>query len=271
MASDREVLFELRRVGYEYFHRFVALRDVSFQVFRGEKLAVVGANGCGKSTLLKILDGLLLPTAGAVVAFGVPLTDQNLRDEQFSPAFRQRVGFVFQNPDAQLFNPTVWDEIAFGPLQMDLPKGEIKRRVQDVITMLGLAELAERPPYNLSGGEKKKVAIAAVLSIGPEVLLLDEPTAGLDPRTQRWFVELLAALNSAGKTVLSALHDLSVVEEIADRVLVLSEDHRLVAEGTPQEILADRELLLGVNLIHERSPHARRGLAAAQATLSLNR
>jgi len=244
-------LFELSGVGYNYAGGIVALQDVSLTVAPGEKLAILGANGCGKSTLIKLLDGLIHPQTGTIRAFGEPLTEAALRAEAFSYRFRRRVGFIFQNSDAQLFSPTVRDEIAFGPLQMGLERAEVERRLCDVADMLGITPLLERPPFQLSGGEKKKVAIASALVVNPDALLLDEPTNGLDPRSQRWLVDLLVRLHAAGKTLITATHDLSIVPEIADRALVFSEEHTLVADGPSRAILRDMDLLLRVNLVHE--------------------
>jgi len=244
-------LFELKDVSYYYLNKIPALREVSLKIQAGERVAILGANGSGKSTLMHILDGLIYPSSGQVLAFGQELTERRLEDPQFNREFRSKVGFLFQNPDVQLFCPNVWDEIAFGPLQLQLPREEIRRRVEDVLEMLGIGELRDRPPYALSGGEKRKVAIGSVLSLNPQVLILDEPTNGLDPRTQQWLIELLAELHLAGKTLITATHDLSIVDEIADRVLVMNESHRLVAEGPPSRILNDYHLLLEVNLIHE--------------------
>jgi cobalt/nickel transport system ATP-binding protein len=246
-------LFVCKDLTFSYLGRFAALDGVSFSVSTGEKIALLGANGCGKSTLLKILDGLLFPDSGSFEAFGEPVTEDNLEDEQFSMGFRSRVGFIFQNSDAQVFSPTVREEVAFGPLQIGWPKAKVETRIADVMGMLGILEIADRAPFQLSGGQKKKVAIASVLVMNPDVLLFDEPTAALDPRTQQWLIELIVELNVAGKTIVMATHDLDVLDVVADRCLVFSEDHRIVAEGPPHEVLADRELLLGVNLIHEHS------------------
>ena len=158
-------------------------------------------------------------------AFGAPLTDAVLKDEAQAQAFRRRVGVVFQSADVQLFSPTVRDEIAFGPLHLGLPAAEVEQRVHDMLALLELEHLAARPPYRLSGGEKKKVALAAVLAAGPQALLFDEPTAGLDPRTQDWLVELLQRLHEAGKTLVLATHQLTELPRLADRALVLAEDH----------------------------------------------
>ena len=242
-----------RGLHYAYLERFPALAGVSLEVRPGEVVALLGANGCGKSTLLKILDGLLFPDEGTYTAFGEPVTEESLEDEQFSMGFRSRVGFIFQNADAQVFSPSVREEIAFGPLQLGWPRRTIERRIADVLAMLEISDLADRAPFQLSGGEKKRVAIASVLVMNPEVLLFDEPTAALDPRTQAWLLELIAELNRAGKTIVMATHDLDILEPLADRCVVFSEEHTVVAAGAPGAVLGDRELLLGVNLIHDHS------------------
>jgi cobalt/nickel transport system ATP-binding protein len=246
-------VFVCTDVRYAYLERFPALEGVTFSIQQGEKVALLGPNGCGKSTLLKVLDGLVFPDAGQFSAFGQPVTEDNLEDEQFSMGFRSRVGFIFQNSDAQVFSPTVREDVAFGALQLGWTRQMDEGRVDEVLSMLEIADLAERAPYQLSGGEKKRVAIAGVLVMNPEVLLFDEPTAALDPRTQDWLTELIADLSRAGKTIVLATHDLDVLDVVADRCLVFSEEHRIVAEGSPQRILADRDLLLSVNLIHEHS------------------
>ncbi len=238
---------------YAYLERFPALDGVSLTVRRGEKLALLGANGCGKSTLLKVLDGLIFPQRGTYHAFGAQVTEDTMEDEQMSTGFRSRVGFVFQNSDAQVFSPTVREEIAFGPLQMGMNREQAAQRVDDVLAMLGITELADRTPFQLSGGQKKKVAIASVLVTNPDVLLFDEPTAALDPRTQQWLMELIEQLADVGKTIVHATHDLDTLHRIADRCLVFGENHTIVAEATPTELLDRRDLLLEVNLIHEHT------------------
>ena len=252
-GAGGEIVFSCRGLEYAYLDRFPALAGVSLDVRRGEKVALLGANGCGKSTLLKVLDGLVFPTAGTFHAFGEPVTEDALEDEQFSQGFRSRVGFVFQNSDAQVFSPTVREEVAFGCLQLGLTRAETLARVDDVLAMLGIADLADRAPFQLSGGQKKRVAIASVLVMNPEVLLFDEPTAALDPRTQQWLAELIVELNEAGKTIVLATHDLDVLDVIADRAVVFGEDHTVLRDGTPADVLADRALLLAVNLVHERT------------------
>jgi cobalt/nickel transport system ATP-binding protein len=248
-----EPILVCTQVRYSYLDRFVALDGVDLTVHRGEKLALLGANGCGKSTLLKILDGLIFPSAGTVTAYGEPVTEESLEDEQMNAGFRSRIGFVFQNSDAQVFSPTVREELSFGPLQLGLDRAEVVSRVEDVLELLQIGELADRAPFQLSGGQKKRVAIGTVLAMNPEVLLFDEPTAALDPRTAEWLTGLIEDLAEAGKTIVLATHDLDSLERIADRCVVFSEQHRIVAEGTPAQVLGQRELLLEVNLIHQHT------------------
>jgi cobalt/nickel transport system ATP-binding protein len=238
---------------HSYLGRYLALDGVSVDVRRGEKLALLGANGCGKSTLLKVLDGLVFPDSGTYTAFGSAVTEDTLEDEQMSMGFRSRVGFVFQNSDAQVFSPNVREEVAFGCLQLGMTQAEALVRVEEILASLGIADLAERAPFQLSGGQKKKVAIATVLVMNPDVLLFDEPTAALDPRTQEWLTRLIEQLADSGKTIVLATHDLHALDRLADRCLVFSEDHRIVADGCPDEILAQRELLVEVNLIDEHA------------------
>ena len=198
-----------------------------------------------------MLDGLIFPTSGAIRAFGEVLTEDKLETDTFRHFFRSRVGLVFQNPDIQLFCPKVYDEIAFGPLQLGLPAGEVMKRVDDVLAMLGISSLKDRTPSQLSGGEKKRVAIASVLSLNPQVLLMDEPTSSLDLRTRHWLIGLISELRKAGKTIITTTHDISLVKQISSRVIVLGEDHSIIADGTPSEIITDHELLHRANIIHE--------------------
>ena len=262
--APAKAVFVCRDLTYAYLDRFQALQGVSVDVLAGERLALLGANGCGKSTLLKVLDGLVHPTSGTFHAFGELVTEDNLEDEQFSMGFRSRVGFVFQNSDAQVFSPTVREEVAFGCLQMGMGKEQSLDRVHDVLSMLGIPELADRAPFQLSGGQKKRVAIASVLSMNPEVIIFDEPTAALDPRTQHWLIELIAELNAAGKTIVVATHDLAALDRMADRCIVFSEDHTIAATGTPSEVLYDSDLLLAVNLVHEHAHRHSEGSAVIE-------
>jgi cobalt/nickel transport system ATP-binding protein len=240
----------LERVTFAWDGGPPALRDVSLAVAPGERVALLGANGSGKSTLLRLLDGLVAPAAGTVRAFGEDLAAV-LADDARARAFRRRVGLVFQSADAQLFSTTVREEIAFGPLQLGLAPGEVVGRVADLAAMMEIAHLLDRPPFRLSGGEKKKVAIASVLAVNPEVILLDEPTGGLDPRSQSWLLDVLDGLHAAGKTLIAASNELDLVPALADRVVVLDEQHGVAADGAVAAVLDDRALLRRVNLVHE--------------------
>ena len=248
-------LFEVNHVSYHYQNRLPALVDVSLRIEAGQKVAILGANGSGKSTLLKLLDGLYFPTSGEVSFRGMRLDQESLADEAVNSGFRRSVGLVFQDPDVQLFSPTVWEEVAFGPLQLGISRDEVAARVQAALELLGIARLADRVPYSLSGGEKKKVSLASVLVVEPEVLLLDEPTAALDPRSQRALVDLIVEVSEQGRTVVTATHDLDVVAEIADQVFVFGEDKSVVRAGPPEVILADHDLLLATNLAHAHRHH----------------
>jgi len=243
-------LLELADIHYAYREGIPALSGLSLSVYPAERIAVLGANGCGKSTLLKLLGGLIFPQSGSYRAFGRQIDDRLLSRDPFGIYFRKAVGILFQNSDAQLFNPTVEDEIAFGPLQMNDPPEEIRSKVHRTIEMFGIGAIRDRAPYELSGGEKKKVAIASMMVMDPQILLLDEPTAGLDPRSSRALVDAIIEAEESGKTVVTATHDLHVVSEIARRVLVFGEDRRILASGTPEEILSNRSLLLAANLVH---------------------
>jgi len=244
-------LIRLENVSYRYYDHIHALCEVSLEIAMGENFAIVGANGSGKSTLLQIMAGLIYPAEGRVLFQDIELSERALRDKGFTRWFRQCMGYVFQDSDVQLFCPTVLDEFLYGPLQLETGEQEALKRAYEVMEMLQIEHLKDRPPSMLSEGEKKRVAIGSVLSMNPEVLLLDEPTNDLDPRTQVFLVELLLALNEAGKTIVFATHDLELVSELADRVAVLSENHRIVRIDNTENILSDQDLLLEVNLIHE--------------------
>jgi cobalt/nickel transport system ATP-binding protein len=248
-----EPLFDLRDVSYTYLRRFEALKGVTMSVRAGEQVAILGANGSGKSTLLAILNALSYPTSGEFYAFGTLVKEEifdTLEDNEFNRSFRKKVGFLFQNPDIQLFSSTVFDEIAFGPLQLDLPPEEVQKRTEDVIAMLGIENLRDRAPHMLSGGEKKKVCIASILSTNPDVLLLDEPTGGLDPRSQIWLIELIQDLAKCGKTIITATHDLDIVEQISTRAIVVGEDHTIKVDSDCASVMGNLDLLMEANLIH---------------------
>lgn len=248
---DRKPVFSLHNVGFSYGYGEEVFNHLELEILAGEKLCVLGANGSGKSTLLKMLCGLVFPSSGKFEAFGREITERRMEDDALSKEYHRRVGFIFQNSDAQLFTTRVWDEIAFGPLQLGYGPEAVRRRVSDVLQMLNIEHLQDRPPHRLSGGEKKKVAVASVLVLNPEVLVLDEPTNGLDPKTQRWLVDLLLELNRLGRTIITATHNLELAHVISDRALILSEQHQVVYDGPTGQALQDKELLMSVNLIDE--------------------
>jgi len=247
--------FDLAGVTCRY-REVTALRSVTLGVEAGTRVALVGANGSGKSTLLRLLAGLVFPEAGEVRFGGEPLTEKRFGDDGFACAFRRAVGLVFQDPDAQLFNPTVFDEVAFGPLQLGWARSEIVARVGDTLERLMIPHLRDRVPQRLSTGEQKRVALASVLVMDPEILLLDEPTAGLDPRSQSQVIDLLVGWAGGAKTIVTATHDLAMLEDIADRCVVLR-GGEVAADRPPREVLADVELLRDANLVHaHRHAHA---------------
>ena len=253
------MIFEARGLGFRYAEA-EALADVSLVIEERQRIALLGANGSGKSTLLRLLNGLCFPSAGSIFFQDRELTEEALAEEEFAHRFRRLVALVFQNPDVQLFNPTVYDEIAFAPLQMRMPKEEIQAVVEAMLDRFGIAHLKDRAPHRLSGGEKKRVALASALAIDPEVLILDEPTASLDPESQSGIIEFLIDCQGK-KTVITSTHNLEIVEEIADYCFVLKAG-RLVAEGTPKQILAEEQLLRDTHLLHSHR-HRHEGITHA--------
>ncbi|HCJ66617.1 MAG TPA: nickel ABC transporter ATP-binding protein [Elusimicrobia bacterium] len=245
-----KVIFELRNVCFSYHGKFPALRGIDISIGQGQKITFIGANGSGKSTLLHLLDGLIFADKGSIKFFGEELNERCFSDANFSRIFRRAVGLVFQNSDVQLFCPTVKEDIVFGPLQLGIERKEIESRLERVTSILNLNNLFERSPHQLSIGEKRKVAIASTLMINSDVLILDEPTAGLDPLTARHIIDLLLQENQSGKTIITSTHDLHIVEEISDTVYVLGQEKNIVATGSPEEILRDSRLLEDNNLVH---------------------
>lgn len=245
-----EPLYTLSGVSFSYPGKIPVLRDLDLIIGKGERIALIGANGTGKSTLLGILDALQFPSKGSVRVLAKDLSERTMNDAAFQRLFRSKIGFVFQNPDVQLFCPTVREDIIFGPLQLGVDKNEIRQRLCAVTERLRLGDLLDRSPFQLSIGEKKKVSIASVLAIDPEVLLLDEPTAGLDPRTTRDIIDVISEEHSSGKTVVMATHDLHIVEEIADTVHVFGSPGTIVRSGTAEDILTDHAFLREHNLMH---------------------
>jgi cobalt/nickel transport system ATP-binding protein len=245
-----DLIYELRDVHFSYLGKYPALCGIDMRIRQGEKLAVIGANGCGKSTLLQILDGLIFPDKGSAKAFGRELREGVFSDEEFSRHFRSKVGLVFQNPDVQLFCPTVKEDILFGPLQLGEEKEEIKRRFDSLVNILDINNLINRPPHQLSVGEKRRVSIASTLAIEPQIIILDEPTAGLDPLTSRRIIDIIIQANISGKTIITATQDLHIVEEVSDIVYVLSRDKKIARAGASCEVLKDTKFLEEHNLVH---------------------
>ena len=221
---------EFRQVRYSYEgSREEALRGVDFKIGHGEKVALLGPNGAGKSTLLLHTDGLLLPASGEVVVCGMPVERKTLAD------VRRRVGMVFQKPEDQLFMPTVEEDVAFGPLNMGLDAGEVEMRISAAMRAVGAEGLRKRSPMQLSGGQKRAVALAAVLAMRPQILVLDEPTANLDGRTRRSLMSVLGRIDS---TCIIATHDLAMARALCTRAIVMDEG-RVVADGSCAEVIAD--------------------------------
>lgn len=255
----KEIVFELKDVHYSYLGKYPALCGIDIIIQAGEKITVIGANGTGKSTLLHLLDGLIFPNSGKVMAFGQELSEQSLNEEQYARRFRSRIGMVFQNADIQLFCPSVREDIVFGPLQLGVSEKEVKKRLMEISELLDVQHLLDRIPHQLSIGEKRKVAIASVLAMDPDVLILDEPTAGLDPLTVRHIVDILIGANQRGKTIITATHDLHVIAEISDIVYVFGHNRKILRSGTTSDILSDQELLRNNNLAHIHS-HKHKGV-----------
>jgi cobalt/nickel transport system ATP-binding protein len=252
MVQDSELVFELHNVCYHYSGDHSALSDITMNVKTGDSIAILGANGSGKSTLLKILCGLIFPSSGTIKAFGSTLSEagMELNRSEFARHFRRRVGMVFQDADSQLFSPVVWEEVSFAPLQLGIPQQDVQKREKEALSLLGIPHLRNRSPQSLSEGEKRKVAIASVLSSGPDILLLDEPSSDLDPRTKVWLQSFLIELHDGGKTIITATHDLELAADTSNRCIILNEQHSMAGEGSTEEMLSNWDLLLNANLVH---------------------
>ena len=243
-------MIELIDVNYSYEGN-KALNGINIKIEKGQSVSLLGPNGSGKSTLLKLINGLIFPSSGVYRFDGEEITAKKLKDAKFSKLFHQRLGFVFQNSETQLFCSNVFDEIAFGPRQMGFDEKTVASRVDDCLGLMGMLDFKDRQPYHLSGGEKKKVAIACVLALNPEVLVLDEPMNGLDPRTERWLAEFIIKLNKSGKTIITSTHNLELVQEISERAVLFDESHTIAADLQTYKLLDDIELLKRVNLVDE--------------------
>ena len=219
-------MIELKNVCYAY-GKEIALRYINLNIQKGESVIIQGPNGCGKSTLIKLLNGIIFPMEGSYTYQGHEITEKTLKDNRFAKWFHQQMGYVFQNADTQLFCGSVEEEIAFGPTQMGLSEEEIKQRTEDCLKLFGIEKLRERPPYHLSGGEKRKVSLACILSMNPEVLILDEPLAGLDESTQEMLIDFLKKFHEAGKTLIIITHNNQLAKELGTRFIKINENHEL--------------------------------------------
>lgn len=226
-------IVEVEDLHYSYPDQTHAVQGISFRIHHGESVAIVGANGAGKSTLLLHLNGYITPSEGRVRIGDYPLTKETVHD------IRRTVGMVFQDPDDQLFMPTVFDDVSFGPLNLGFPPDEVEERVVKALQKVEALHLKDRPPYKLSGGEKRAVAIASVLSMDPDILVMDEPTTGLDPRARRRLIDLLASFHH---TKIIATHDLDLVLDLCERTIVIH-DGRVSADGPTLDIFKDEGLL----------------------------
>lgn len=227
-----ELAVDVVNLKYKYPDGTWALRDVNLKVYAGESVLLLGISGVGKSTLLMNLNGLLTPTEGTIHIFGKKVIEKNVRE------IRRRVGFVFQNPENQLFCPTLWDDVAFGPINMGLSQEEVEERVDWALKLVGLKAYAKKSPHHLSFGEKRRAAIATILSMEPDILLLDEPTANLDPKSVENIISILRDISSKGKTIIIATHDVNILPQITNRTMIMYKG-KIKATGPTSEILSD--------------------------------
>jgi cobalt/nickel transport system ATP-binding protein len=245
------MLFRLENLSHQYSDGTLALNEISLSFERGDRIAILGTNGSGKTTLLHHLNGILKPTSGKIYFEDKPL-------EYNSKALlelRRRVGFVFQDPNDQLFAPTVKQDVAFGPLNLGQSPEQVKKVVDYALKIVGMSEFTEKPPHFLSLGQKKRVALAGVLAMQPEVIIMDEPTSNLDPRATSEILHLLLQLNKeSGITLLLATHDVDMVPLFANKLYILNKG-RLVSEGEPKKIFSDTEMIRKVNLRSPRLTH----------------
>lgn len=219
-------MITLEKVCFAYEHE-VALRYVDLQIEKGDSVVIQGPNGCGKSTLIKLLNGIIYPSEGHYFYKNHEITEKTLKDRQFAKWFHQQMGYVFQNADTQLFCRKCGGRNCICPVQMGLSETEVRQRTEDCLQLFGIEKLRERPPYHLSGGEKRKVSLACILSLNPEVLILDEPLAGLDKKTQDMLLEFLQSFHKAGKTLITITHNRQLAETIGNRFAVMNEEHEL--------------------------------------------
>ena len=220
-------IINLSHISYNY-EEVSALNDISLEIYAGELIFFTGPNGCGKSTLFKLLNGLIFPTKGEYYFDNKKIDKNTLQDNISAKSFHKRIGYIFQNPDVQLFNATVYDEIAFGPRQMNLDEEIIHQRVNELLIYLNIQHLQDRPPYHLSGGEQKKVALAAILALNPDILMIDEPLNGLDNKTRQWFKDFLLNFIKANKTILISTHEQELLSLPHSRIIKFNDKHTIL-------------------------------------------
>lgn len=242
-----DIMIKINNVFFKY-KDIEVLKDIKVDIKEGEAIALIGPNGSGKSTFLKLLNGIVFPTRGEYYFNDEEINKTKMENSNFSKLFHKKVGFIFQNSDAQLFCSNVYEEIAFGPRQMGLDEKEVEKRVCDCLKLLDIEDLRDREPYNLSGGEKKRVAIAAVLTLNPEVLILDEPMNAIDPKGKKFLRELMIKLNKSGKTIICSTHDFEYVQGIFNRVLVFAENHSIIRDDDYESVINDNSFLVENNI-----------------------
>ena len=220
-------IINLSHISYNY-EEVSALNDISLEIYAGELIFFTGPNGCGKSTLFKLLNGLIFPTKGEYYFDNKKIDKNTLQDNIFAKNFHKRIGYIFQNPDVQLFNATVYDEIAFGPRQMNLDEEIIHQRVNELLIYLNIQHLQDRPPYHLSGGEQKKVALDAIIALNPDILMIDEPLNGLDNKTRQWFKDFLIDFIKANKTILISTHEQELLSLPHSRIIKFNDEHTIL-------------------------------------------
>jgi len=243
-------IIETKDVTYKYPDGTKALEKVNFNAEEGKIVALLGPNGAGKSTLFLHFNGILRPTQGSITVDGETVS----YEKKDLLKVRQKVGIVFQNPDDQLFAPTVFEDVAFGPMNMGLSNEDVKKRVNESLSRVGMEGYEKKAPHHLSGGQKKRVAIAGILAMKPKIMVLDEPTSGLDPKGASQILKLLYQLNSEGMTIVISTHDVDLVPIYASRVYIISQG-KIIKEGNPQEVFEDVETIRGANLRLPRIAH----------------
>ncbi len=255
-TTDREVVLQVKNLHYAYDEKKTALNGINVDIYAGERIAIVGSNGAGKSTFFLNINGVLTPEEGEIRFEGVPVTKKTLKQ------LRKNIGIVFQDADNQIVASTVKAEVSFGPMNLKLPKETVKQRVQTAMEYMNITEYGDRPPHYLSGGEKKRVAIADIIAMEPKAIIFDEPTAALDPVNAAMLEDVLTRLSAEGKTLLVSTHDVDFTYRWAERVLVFC-GGEIIADGTPLEIFRNQEVVKKANLQRPMMLDVYEGLVSA--------